>query len=85
MYAVFGIYLALVAIILITKEHIDHKSVNKISAICLLVSGVIFLIPLAQAFLRLLLACWGTLQIFIRKTKVAASPTSTAEDGSSIV
>ena len=57
MYAVFGIYLASVAIILITKEHIDHKLVNKISATCLLISGVIFLIPLAQVFLRLLFAC----------------------------
>ncbi|PON99501.1 hypothetical protein TorRG33x02_046680 [Trema orientale] len=52
------------------------------SSIC----GVIFLIPLAQVPLRISLACWETLhQAFIRKTKVAPSPTSTAEDGSSIV
>ncbi|PON71568.1 hypothetical protein PanWU01x14_073650 [Parasponia andersonii] len=49
-------------------------------------SGVIFLIPLAQVPLRLSFACWETLhQAFIRKTKVAPSPTSTAEDSSSIV
>lgn len=83
-YAAIGSYLIWVAVHLTIRKKIDRRVENNMSAICFFVSGCIFLIPLAQVLIRVLLACWETANSLFRKNKVSPSPTSSAEDGSSL-